>query len=159
MAAPHVQALKVPELTADIEAVYEWLQQQKNVMGNKIGSIGYCLGGRASFLANIVVPISAAVSYYGGGIVSLLDRVNEIHAPHLFLWGGLDKHIPVEQVEAVKDAMNKAGKKYSSVTFPNADHGFNNEDRTSYHAPSSEEAREMVVNFFRQLLKRSESGR
>jgi carboxymethylenebutenolidase len=154
-AAPHLQAVNVKDLSADIKATYQWLQEQKNVIGDKIGSVGYCMGGRASFLANIVVPVKAAVSYYGGGIITLLDRVKELHAPHFFLWGGLDKHIPAEQVEEVKKAMNEDGKKYSSITFPDADHGFNNNERSSYHAKSSDEAWEMIVNFFLQLLKLS----
>lgn len=155
VAAPHVQGLNVAGLSADIEAAYKWLLEQPIVIGNKIGSVGYCLGGRASFLANILLPLSAAVSFYGGGIVALLDRVQEVHAPHLFLWGGLDKHIPAEQVEAVKKAMNDAGKKYSSVTFPDADHGFNNDERPSYHLKASTEAWEMSLNFFHQLLRLS----
>jgi len=60
------------------------------------------MGGRISFLANWVVPLRSAVSFYGGGIAqTLLDRTSRLHGPTLLIWGGLDKHISAEHRQAV----------------------------------------------------------
>ena len=82
--APHFQALTVEQLSADILAAYHWLQNQQNVQFNKIASIGFCLGGRVALLANMVVPLSAGISFYGGGMQALANSVNELHGPQLF---------------------------------------------------------------------------
>ncbi len=111
-------------LTADLEAAYQFLQQQDNVIGDKIGSIGFCLGGRVSFLANSVLPMVAAISYYGGGIDQLIDEAPNLHGAHLFYWGGLDLHITSDKIEVV-NALKNAGKDYTNVVISHADHGFN----------------------------------
>src|SRR5208282_4048402 len=64
--APHSQSITVDGLSADIKAAYDWLLNQPQTKHDKIGCIGFCMGGRVSFLANATVPLSAAVSYYGG---------------------------------------------------------------------------------------------
>ncbi len=91
---PHYQAITQEGLSADLKASFDWLQQQSNVQKDKIGSIGFCLGGRVSFLANAVLPLAAAVSYYGGQLDTMIDLAPALHANHLFFWGGKDQHIP-----------------------------------------------------------------
>jgi carboxymethylenebutenolidase len=89
--APHLQALTDAGLTADIQAAYQWLKngEARNL---SVGSTGYCMGGRASILAALTVPLQCAVSYYGGGIApggrfpSLADRLKDLSAPTLYFW-------------------------------------------------------------------------
>lgn len=150
--APHFQGITVDGLTADLKASYAWLQHQKNVNYTKVGSIGFCMGGRVSFLANTVLHLAAAVSYYGGGMAALADKAPQMHAPHLFFWGGLDKHIPQEQVDTVIDAVKKAGKTYTNVVLSYADHAFNCDERPSYNKQASSEAWAMTLAFFKNHL-------
>ena len=83
------------------------------------------MGGRVSFLANSALPLKAAISFYGGGIVpALLPRAAQQHGPILFFWGALDSHIPKEHIRAIIDAMQEAKKTYVNVEFSDADHGF-----------------------------------
>src|SRR5580692_9079468 len=118
---PHMQALTVPGQTADIRAAYDWLVGREYVSASKIGSIGFCMGGRASFLACATLPLQASISFYGGNIApALLPRVADLHAPILFFWGGLDKHIGVEQPRAILDECKRAGKTYINVDISNA---------------------------------------
>lgn len=152
-AMPHYQAISKEGLSADLRASYDWLQQQPNVVHEKVGSIGFCLGGRVSFLANAVLPLAAAVSYYGGGILSLLDEAVNFHAPHLFFWGGQDKHIPQEQVSSIISAVKEAGKEYINVEISYADHGFHCDERGSYNPNAAKEAWAMTLAFFGNKLK------
>lgn len=152
-AMPHMQALTVEGLTADVQAAYAWLQAQSGVKTDKIGSIGFCLGGRVSFLANAVLPLQAAVSYYGGGLAQLKSRAPELHAPHLFFWGGQDKHIPQEQAREIVEAVEAAGKPYINTVISYADHGFHCDERPSYNASAAHEAWAMTMAFFADKLQ------
>jgi len=147
---PHMQAMTNEGAAADLRAAHEWLQSQKNVEQDHIFSVGYCMGGRMSFLANATLPLRAAASFYGGGIApGLLDRASQLHGPMLFCWGGLDKHIPPEQRQAVVDALRKAGKSYVNVEFSDADHGFNCDERASYQPRAARQSWALLLEFLR----------
>jgi carboxymethylenebutenolidase len=140
--------MTVPGAEADLRAAFDWLQSQKNVDRGRICSTGYCMGGRTSFLANSILPLRAAASFYGGGIApSLLDRAPRLHAPMLFFWGGLDKNIPPEQRDAVIDSLRKAGKTYANVEFSDAGHGFNCDERASYQPRAARQSWAMLLEF------------
>ncbi|MEO6882551.1 MAG: dienelactone hydrolase family protein [Bacteroidia bacterium] len=149
---PHFQAMSVEGMSADMKAAYDWLQKQPNVKHAKIGSIGFCLGGRVSFLANAVLPLAAAVSFYGGKTSDYADKAKDLHAPHLFFWGGLDKHISAEQIDIVINAVKAAEKPYTNVVISNVDHGFNCDDRASYNKHAASETWAMSMAFFKNNL-------
>ncbi|TGE06211.1 dienelactone hydrolase family protein [Hymenobacter fodinae] len=151
-AQPHYNAITPEGLTADMQACYDWLRSQGNVT-DKIGSIGFCLGGRVSFLANAVLPLAAGVSYYGGGTHLLKDRAQDLHAPHLFFWGGLDKHISKEHIAQVTEAVDAAGKPYINTFISYADHGFHCDERPSYHPQAAAEAWALTLAFFQDKLR------
>jgi carboxymethylenebutenolidase len=157
--AQHMQALTREGLTADIRAAHQWLTSSEGGSAAEVGSVGYCLGGRVSFLANAVLPLMASVSYYGGGIApsersaGLLDRAPDLHAPMLLFWGGQDKHLPPEQTRAVEDALRAAGKDYTSVTFSQADHGFFCDARASYNPVAAAQSWALTLAFFAEHLR------
>jgi len=150
--APHYQAITEEGLSADIAACYNWLKGQAEVKHDKLGTIGFCLGGRVAFLANTFLPFSACVSYYGGGLHTIADKAVDVKAPQLFFWGGLDKHILPEHVETVVNAMKKAEKPYINVVISYADHAFSCDDRPSYNADATAEAWAMSMAFFKNKL-------
>lgn len=137
---PHMHALTDNGLLADITAAHGLLLAQ-GIAAERIAVIGFCMGGRAAFLANTVLPLAASVSFYGGRIAeSLLDRVSALHAPQLLCWGGKDDHILPEQTRAVADALRTAGKSYVEAVFSEGGHGFACDARASCHEPSAKEA-------------------
>ncbi|MGC2791550.1 MAG: dienelactone hydrolase family protein, partial [Candidatus Sulfotelmatobacter sp.] len=93
----HYEAVTTETAERDLRSAYEWLSSNAQVKAGEISSVGFCMGGRVSFLANSVVPLRSAVSFYGGGIApALLDRVAKLGAPTLLIWGGLDKRLTKE---------------------------------------------------------------
>ncbi|HVW14565.1 MAG TPA: dienelactone hydrolase family protein [Mucilaginibacter sp.] len=144
---PHTSALTVPGLEADIRATYDWLCTQENVDRERIYCVGYCMGGRVSFMTNSILPVKAAVSYYGGGTDTIADRASNLHGKQLFYWGGLDKHIKSENIHTVLKAMEAAGKDFINVKISYADHGFNCDERASYNQAASEEAWALTLAF------------
>jgi carboxymethylenebutenolidase len=151
-AMPHFQAITVEGLEQDLQATYNWLQQQPNVQKEAIASIGFCLGGRVSFIANTFLPLKAGISFYGGGTNNLLDRVNNLQSPHLFFWGGKDQHIKAEHVSAINEALTAADKAFINVQVSYADHGFFCDERASYHAKAAKEAWELTKAFLQNNL-------
>lgn len=147
---PHVRAVTPETSELDLRAAYDWLHSNALVKPTEISSVGFCMGGRASFVVNSFLPLRAAVSFYGGGIApALLDRAPKQHAPLLLIWGGLDKHITPEHRKAVTDALSAHQKTYVNVEFARADHGFFCDDRASYEPHSARQAWALTLEFLR----------
>lgn len=150
---PMIRKLTTEGLLADTRAAYGWLTSQKDVDTSKIATMGFCLGGRAAYLANSALPLAAAISYYGGSIApSLLDRAAQLHGPHCFFWGGIDQGIPPEQRRAVADAVRAAGKKFVDVEFSDANHQFFNERVDRYNAAAAAQSWALGREFLRAAL-------
>jgi len=147
---PHYQAVTNEAAEADMRAVYEWLSSSSHVQADHISSIGFCMGGKISFLANSVVPLRSAVSFYGGGIAqTLLDRTSKLHGPTLLIWAGLDRHITAEHRKAVTDALNSQNKTYVNVEFSKADHAFFCDERGAYEPKAAGQAWALTLEFLR----------
>lgn len=159
----HMKALTDEGLRADIEAAYNRLRDDSAARADSIASVGYCMGGRVSFLANASIPLRVAISYYGGGIApsklpdgattpGLLNRASDLRGPMLLFWGGLDKHIPPDQVRAVTDSLTEAGKNYVNVEFSQADHGFFCDQRGSYDPDAARQSWVLTLEFLKTHL-------
>ena len=145
---PHMQAVTTETAEADVRSAYEWLRS--SAKASEISSVGFCMGGRVSFIANSIVALRAAVSFYGGGIApGLLGRAAKLQAPSLFIWGGMDKHIPPEQRRAVTDALSAEKKIYVNAEFSRADHGFFCDERATYEPHSAKQAWALTLEFLR----------
>ena len=151
---PHLNALKDDQMEADQRSAFDWLTAQ-GVAEGRIGAVGYCMGGRAAFLAGLTLPLGCATSYYGGGIAprgsnpGLLARAKDLRCPALLFWGGKDKHLPQDQVRAVRDSLTEAGKNFINVEFSDADHGFFCDQRGSYNPIAAAEAWPLTLAFLR----------
>lgn len=156
---PHVQALNDKNLEADVRAAHDGLLRQSTIDAQRIACVGFCMGGRVSFLANLVLPLGAAVSFYGGGIAKsergpgLLDRTEEARASIFLFWGGKDKHIGPEQRQAVSQSLREAKKTFASMEFADADHAFFNDRRPNYNKEAAEQAWALSLAFFRRNLE------
>lgn len=151
---PHMEALTEEGLISDAKAAYDWLTSGTGGQTNAVGSIGYCLGGRVSYLSDATLPLQASVSYYGGGIApGLLGRVGDLHAPILFFWGGKDGHIGPDKIRAVEDALIGAGKQYAQVVFSQADHGFFCDVRAAYNPEAARQAWALTLEFLATYVR------
>ena len=144
--------LTTETLEADLRAAYEWLHDEHGMASTAIGSVGFCLGGRVSLLANMALDLGASVSFYGGGMPKLAERANEVSAPAMFLWGRRDHAISAEDREIILSALDEAGKAYTSVLFSEAEHGFFCDPRKSYNPDAAAQAWPLTLAFFRQFL-------
>jgi carboxymethylenebutenolidase len=144
-AMPHLKGISEHGLETDTRAAFDWLGNER--VADNAAAVGYCLGGRAAFVANSAVPLKAAVSYYGGNIPPLVGRAARLSGPMLFFWGGLDHHIPDEQRRAVIAGVGQANKVFVDVVFSNADHGFFCDARAAYQPQAASQAWHMTQAF------------
>lgn len=138
-----------PAVLPDIAASVAALRSRPELDG-KVGTIGYCMGGRLAYLAAATTDVDAAVPFYGGGIHGQLDRAAAIRCPMQFHYAGHDDNIPPSAVESVRQAM--AGKPAEFHVYADAHHGFNCWARASYHAPSAALAHGRTLAFLAPLL-------
>jgi carboxymethylenebutenolidase len=142
-----MKAYAGPDALADIATGVAALRSRPEVDG-KIGSFGYCMGGRLAYLAAATTDIDAAVPFYGGGIHTQIDRAPAIRCPMQFHYAEIDDNIPPSAVESVRQALPAA----EVHVYPGAHHGFNCWARASYHAPSAALAHGRALSFLARAL-------
>jgi carboxymethylenebutenolidase len=138
---------------ADIAASVACLRARPELSG-RVGTVGYCMGGRLAYLTAATTAVDAAVAYYGGGIHGQLERVAGIGCPVQYHYAEHDDNIPLAAVEQVRAAMAAAGKAAELHVYPGATHGFNCWARASYHAGSASLALGRSLVFLAQALHR-----
>jgi len=125
------------------------------------GTVGFCMGGRVTFLVAIRRRLGAAVGFYGGGIVeagrfplpALIEEAGLLQTPWLGLFGDLDAGIPVEHVERLREALDAtAPVDHAIVRYPDAGHGFHCDARDAYHAESAADGWNRTLDWFRGHL-------
>ncbi|HEY9827095.1 MAG TPA: dienelactone hydrolase family protein [Stenomitos sp.] len=159
-----LKSLKDETVMTEFGKAVAFLSKQGGVLPNGVGVMGFCMGGRYTFMANAIhaSKVKAAVSFYGGGIsaapdplgrADLLGLVPAMTAPLMLMYGAEDQSIAPEEHQRVALALSKAKKRYTLNVFPQAGHGFFSDRRDSYNAAASAEAWAMTMNFFRRHLK------
>ena len=111
----------------------------------RVGMVGFCWGGRVTYLAGCRTSITAGVAYYGGGIAQLLPETPR--CPMLFHFGEHDSYIPPADVEKIRHAYPQG----VYHLYP-AGHGFNCTERADFHPASAHLAFDRTLEFFRQHL-------
>jgi len=146
-------------ILADVDATIDYLHGI-GFADHQIGIVGFCFGGRVTFLVASRRAIAAAVGFYGGGIVTgrfpqfpaLVDRAPTMQAPWLGLFGDRDESIPVDDVEQLRDALAAAPVDAQVVRYPDAEHGFHCDARPSYNADAAADGWTRTLDWFGQHL-------
>lgn len=154
-----MKSLSDEELLADIDAAVAHLGRA-GIEPPSIGIVGFCMGGRVTFLVAAERELGAAVGFYGGGIVtqrlpnlpSLVDRSARLRTPWLGLFGDEDAGIPVEDVERLRGELGAAPVPTEVVRYPGAEHGFHCDARPSYHPEAAKDAWGRTLAWFDRHL-------
>lgn len=150
-----MRGLPEDRATRDLQAAFSYLVSRNDVQHDKIGSIGWCMGGGYSLQAALNVPELAACVINYGRLVTDAEMIDKINCPILGIFGGKDRGIKVKDVEAFKAACAKAGKSIAVKIYQNSGHAFINEENTrGYNAADAKNAWEKTFTFFEQNLKK-----
>ena len=134
-----VEALPAPGVLQDVQAAVD-----RAAKAGKVGIVGYCWGGLLVWRsAEQVRGLSAAVSYYGGGMTAGSEPARSPKVPVMAHFGELDKHISLESVKAFEQKHPEV-----EVHLYQADHGFNCDMRGSYNAGAAATALERSLFHF-----------
>ncbi|MGA8500603.1 MAG: dienelactone hydrolase family protein [Candidatus Sulfotelmatobacter sp.] len=146
----------VPEDRAkrDLHAAFEFLQSQPNVRKDRIGSIGWCMGGGYSLDVALQEPSLAADVINYGHLATDPDAIRKINAPILGLFGGQDHGITPDDVHKFEAIMKQLGKKIDVKIYDDAGHAFENpNNKTGYRPDDAADSWKRTMRFFAETLK------
>jgi carboxymethylenebutenolidase len=148
----------------DVQGAIDYLRALPYANG-KVGVIGYCSGGRQSYLAACTLRgVDAVVSCYGGGVaakpeeltprqpVAPIDFTKDLQCPLLGLFGIEDTRPSPEDVAKTEAELKKYGKTYEFHTYDNAGHAFFAVDRPQYRQPAAVDGWKKVFVWFGKHL-------
>jgi carboxymethylenebutenolidase len=152
---PIMQALTAEGITADLNGAFDYLTGA-GFAESDLGVVGFCMGGSVTFYAATLRKLGGAVTFYGGGVAegrfglpSLIDQAPQLQTPWLGLFGDLDQSIPTEDVNQLRQATAAAPVASEVVQYPDADHGFNCNDRPSvFNATAAADAWDRTLAWF-----------
>lgn len=155
---PHMKELTADGILEDIDAALAHLLQS-GIPTNRVGIVGFCMGGTVALAAATRRDLGASVTFYGGGVTEgrfgfgpLVEEAPALRAPWLGLFGDKDAGIPIDQVEQLRAAAATSGQPTEVVRYADAGHGFHCDLRADYHADSALDAWRLTLEWFEQHL-------
>jgi carboxymethylenebutenolidase len=147
----------VPEDRAkrDLHAAVEFLKSQPNVRKDRIGSIGWCMGGGYALDVALQEPGLAATVINYGHLATDPEALKKINSPILGLFGGQDRGITPDDVHKFEQQLKQQGKKVDIKIYDDAGHAFENpNNKDGYRAADAADAWKRTVDFLAMTLKK-----
>ena len=143
-----------PGAPEDLKNLFDALKKHPDCTG-KIGSVGFCFGGRMSLALGIARPLDALCTFYGGGMQTIFEQLRQhLKSPVLGLFGDADVSIPVGTIEEFDKLLAEIGVEHEVIVYPNSGHAFfRDSDPKVYKPEASKDAWERVTKFFEKYLK------
>jgi carboxymethylenebutenolidase len=150
----HVPQTRPETLNADIAAAVRFLRSEEGGQAERLFTVGFCFGGRVSYLqAAAGLGLAGVIGFYGPpvgehptGLLAPADVAAEFTCPVLAIWGGADEGIGPDKVAAFENVLQAAGVEHRSVVYPGAPHSFFDRRATDF-ADASEDAWRQVLDF------------
>ncbi len=142
-----------PNAPAELATMFDALKTHPNCNG-RIGSVGFCFGGRMSLALSTTRPLDAVCTFYGGGMQTIFDQLRaNLKAPVLGFFGDADVSIPAGTVEEFDKLLDDIGVEHEVIMYPNSGHAFFRDSDPSVYIPeASKDAWERVKKFFQKNL-------
>jgi carboxymethylenebutenolidase len=147
----------VPEDRAkrDLHAAFVFLGSQANVKKDRIGAIGWCMGGGYALDVALQEPTLAADVINYGHLATDPEALEKINAPILGIFGGQDRGITPDDVHKFEAVMEKAGKSIEIKIYDDAGHAFENpNNKDGYRAADATDAWHRTAAFLAKYLKK-----
>lgn len=146
-------------ILVDVDATIEHLHAA-GWDNSQVGVVGFCFGGRVTFLVALRHPLAAAVGFYGGGIVTqrfpqfpaLVGESAGLQTPWLGLFGERDESIPVDDVQQLRKALREASVETDIVLYPDAGHGFHCDQRDSHNEAAAKDGWNRTLDWLHRHL-------
>ena len=139
---------------SNLQSAVQYLASLPNVNSSRIASLGWCFGGGQSLqlaLNSEQNPLAATVIYYGN-LVNDTNELSKINWPVLGIFGDQDQSIPVESVNAFKQALNETGITNEIYIYPGVGHAFANPSGDNYAPAETVDAWEKTLAFLKKYV-------
>ena len=148
-----MMALRIDEAERDLRAAADYLLIQDSTTSERVGVVGFCMGGALSLYTATKNPkIGACVVFYGGHPNVKPDLPN-LHAPMLGLYAERDGFVTPTIARELERKLKDLGKEVEVKIYPDADHAFFNDSRPEvYKADAAADAWQRTVEFLRKNL-------
>jgi carboxymethylenebutenolidase len=148
-----MQALHIGETETILREAVKSLLEHPATVGEKIGVVGFCMGGQlALFAAGHNPQIGACVDFYGIH-PKVVPSLRSLNGPVLGIFAENDPYATPDAVKALAEEMTLLGKPHEFHTYPGADHAFFNDDRPEvYNREAAEDAWQRTTKFLRANL-------
>jgi carboxymethylenebutenolidase len=148
-----MMALRIGQAEKDLRGAVQYLLDHPSTSSNKVGTVGFCMGGALSLYAATRNPqVGACVVFYGGHPNVEPDLPN-LQAPVLGLYAEKDGFVTPESVHKLEKRLKELGKSAEIQIYPGVDHGFFNDERAEvYNEAAAEDAWRRVLKFFHENL-------
>lgn len=157
------QATADQQFTDDLKSVLTFAQKCSNVQADKIGAIGYCMGGAMAFMLACQAPeLAFSIDYYGRILYPEtsdkkpkhpIDYAGALKCPVLAIFAGQDPLIPKKDIELLDKKLKELGKELQVKIYEDASHAFFNDRRESYRPKEAADAWNLTLDFInRQCL-------
>jgi carboxymethylenebutenolidase len=150
-----MMALNVDTAAKDLRAAVSYLLGEGGALGDKVGVVGFCMGGMLALYAGTVAPdqVGAIADFYGGH-PNVRPDFSKLQAPVLGIFAESDDFVSPEAVRALDEALTAARKDHEFHTYPDADHAFFNDERPEVYKPdAAADAWRRTLRFFQQHLR------
>jgi carboxymethylenebutenolidase len=150
-------------LVGDVSGAADYLRGLDHANG-KVGVIGYCSGGRQSFLAACSLPLQAAVDCYGAFIINpvpegmplkaqpIIGLAKDLSCPLLGLFGADDTHPSPDETAELSKVLSGLGKEHQFHTYEGAGHAFFSVNRPAYRVEAANDGWQKMWDFFGRYL-------
>jgi carboxymethylenebutenolidase len=137
----------------DLTSALAFLARRKDVKRNRIGAVGWCMGGGYALQLAIAAPTLKAVAINYGALATDKSDLAKIHAAVLGNFGGQDRGISPDSVHAFEAAMRSLGKPVDDKIYPQAGHAFENpKNAAGYRPGDAADALARIDQFFSKEL-------
>jgi len=149
-----MMAMRIDEAERDLGAAVDYLSTLDSTTSEKIGAVGFCMGGAlALYTATKNPKVGACVVFYGGHPKVKPDLPN-LHAPVLGLYAEKDGFVTPALARDLERKLKDLGKQIEVNIYKDADHAFFNDTRPEvYNAEAAADAWQRTVEFLRQHLR------
>jgi carboxymethylenebutenolidase len=147
----------VPEDRAkrDLHSAVEFLKSQPSVKKDRIGAIGWCMGGGYALDVALQEPDLAALVINYGHLATDSESLKKIHASILGIFGGQDRGITPDDVHKFEQQLKQLGKKVEIKIYDDAGHAFENpNNKDGYRSADAADAWKRTVEFLAMTLKK-----
>jgi carboxymethylenebutenolidase len=136
---------------AKLEECVKYLVENAHVTSGDVGVIGFCFGGTYAFaLAALDPRIKATVPFYGHPLKE--EKIPGLNCPILAFYGEQDQNL-MDSLPALKEAMKKNNKDFTSIVYPNTGHAFfNDTNPRTYNKEAAEDAWHKTLAFLKKNL-------